>query len=490
MPNLLGRMGFARRLLLVSLDWTRPKDPPLSLGHASILSNLRHNKIEVIERSWAVNHSSFSPSDVVEFVMRNARSDTDVALGAFVWNEKAIQTILNNIRQHNFTGRVILGGPQVSYVKKGLENFYPQVDIFVRGYAESVLAKFMQNQEKEGLPLIKGIHYAGEPDLGLSATTELETLPSPFLAGLIPPQRFIRWETQRGCPFRCAFCQHRESDVTMKRRQFSMSRIMQEVEWITANSCIQDIAVLDPIFNSGPDYLKILDGLISGGFRGKLSLQCRAEMIKEEFLNKICRLNETAETVLELGLQTIHTDEQAVIDRPNNMRLVSKVLNDIYARGIKSEISLIFGLPKQTVTSFQKSIDFCVQHKVPVIHAFPLMLLRGTPLYERRAELGLVESEEIASASIDRIQDGIPHVVSSPSFTYEDWKTMAKMADALAEYNDGRTKRVITSATAPTSYKQSSLLAHSIWRKRSGPILDDKNTALQQALFNSTPKNR
>ncbi|CAG8626682.1 1628_t:CDS:2 [Dentiscutata erythropus] len=374
-----------RKLILISLDWTRPKDPPLSL----------------------VNVPNFLPDDVVEFIMMYANPCIDVAIGAFVWNEQAVQHILKKLKKHKFPGKVILGGPQVSYVKKGIEEYYPYADIFIR------------------------IHYFGNPDLGLSAVTELDTLPSPFLNKFISPQRFIRWETQRGCPFRCAFCQHRESDVSMKRRQFPMSRVIQEAEWIAKHSNIQDVAVLDPTFNSGPYYLDIMDKLIKEKYRGKLALQCRIEMIKKEFLDRVVQLNDTAETVLEFGLQTTNSKEQAIIDRPNNMKIVEKVLTQVRERNIKTEVSLIFGLPEQTITSFKKSIDFCFNHKVPVIHAFPLMLLRGTPLHERKTELGLVESYEVASPEIDRVQTDIPHVVASPSFTYEDWKEMSKIAESL-----------------------------------------------------------
>ncbi|KAF0549285.1 B12-binding domain-containing radical SAM protein [Gigaspora margarita] len=418
-----------KKLILISLDWTRPKDPPLSLGHASILACLRQHNIDVFPRSWSVNVPNFSPDDVVEFIMIHANPCIDVAIGAFVWNEKAVQHILRKLKKYKFPGKVILGGPQVSYVKKGVEEYYPYADIYIRGYAENALVKLMLS--KKPFPCIKGVHYFGRPDLGLSAAAELDVLPSPFLTKLIPPQRLIRWETQRGCPFRCAFCQHRESDVTMKRRQFPISRIIQEAEWIAKYSNIQDVAVLVPTFNSGPYYLDIMDKLIEEKYRGKLSLQCRIEMVKEEFLNKVAQLNETAETVLEFGLQTTDPKEQAIIDRPNNMKIVEKVLAKIRERNIKIDVSLIFGLPGQTITTFKKSIDFCFDHKVPVIHAFPLMLLRGTPLHERKAELGLVESYEIASTEIDRVQTDIPHVVASPSFTYEEWKEMSKIAESL-----------------------------------------------------------
>jgi coproporphyrinogen III oxidase-like Fe-S oxidoreductase len=93
-------------------------------------------------------------------------------------------------------------------------------------------------------------------------------------------------------------------------------------------------------------------------------------------------------------------------------------------------------LPNQTLSSFQQSINFCVQHEVPVIHAFPLMLLRGTPLYEEKEKLGLQESYEIASSELNRLQVDIPHVISSPSFTHTDWQAMAKIAEELeTHYN-------------------------------------------------------
>lgn len=420
----------SRKLILPALDWTRPKDPLLSLSQASLLANLNHHNIKVFAKTWPVNYPDFKPETVSDYIMQHAHPKTDVGLGVFVWNEKAVQYILKDLKSKKFPGRIILGGPQISYVKKGLEKFYPQADIFIRGYAETALVKLMQKKENE-LASIKGVHYKGEPDLGLSATADLEILPSPFLMGLVPKQQFIRWETQRGCPFRCAFCQHRESDVFVKRRLIQLPRILQEAEWIARNPVIKDIAVLDPIFNSGPNYLKVMDKLIEEKFTGKIALQCRIEMLKEDFLSKIQKLNETAKVVLEFGLQTIHPAEQMIIDRPNNMRLIENWLKKLQAHKINYEISLIFGLPKQTVQSFKESIEFCMNLNAPVIHAFPLMLLRGTPLYERKKELGLIESTDVEPLNIDRAMVDIPHVIQSPSFSFENWKEMASIAESL-----------------------------------------------------------
>ena len=422
-----------RRLLLISLDWTRPKDPPLSLGHASIVTHMKRLGRDVVPGSWSVTNPDFRTDDVLQFIMEHTQSHTDIGFGAFVWNEAYILEVISRLRQSQFPGRIILGGPQISYTKKNLESYYPGADIFVRGYAEQALAELYQ--AKELSPPIAGIHYAGEPDLAISAVSNIEELDSPYLSGTLKPQKFLRWETQRGCPFRCAFCQHRESDTSLVSRVFNKDRVMQEISYFLDNSQIQDIAILDPVFNTGPNYLSILRRFSEGGYEGKLALQCRLEMVKSEFLNLVDAINKTGEVVLEFGLQTIHRKEERHIQRPNNISKVREVFEQTHLRGISTEVSLIFGLPEQTVDTFQQSIDFCKSMQVPTIYAYPLRLHRGTPLYEKKNLLGLIESE------YNSLQDNgelIGHVIASPSFSEEDWQRMADIALMLDDYNARR----------------------------------------------------
>eukprot|EP01031_Cornospumella_fuschlensis_P027199 gene27199-32864_t len=205
------RRGFqgARKLKLTALDWTRPKDPPLSLGHASILALARQKGVDVHEKSWAVNSESFHVDKVVENILSNDNTpETILAFGVYIWNEQYIQEILTKLRDSNYLGQVVLGGPQISYTKANLESFYPQADVFIRGYAEQALVDLVQKSTSlskatpgTDLPVIPGVHYANTVDTNTKATVSLEDLPSPYLTGIIAPQRFIRWETHRGCKF-------------------------------------------------------------------------------------------------------------------------------------------------------------------------------------------------------------------------------------------------------------------------------------------------
>ena len=101
-----------RKLILTSLDWGRPKDPPLSLGHASILSNAKIFNLDVVDHSWRVNSTAFNHKEFSEKILDSYNfTDCDLAMGVFVWNEQATVAILKNLKRASFKGRIILGGP-------------------------------------------------------------------------------------------------------------------------------------------------------------------------------------------------------------------------------------------------------------------------------------------------------------------------------------------------------------------------------------------
>ena len=430
-----------RNVQLISLDWCRPKDPPVSLGTSSIYTNLQKHDCYVTCLPYNVNNQNFSTNEVVQQVFdQHPGQHTLLGVGAFVWNEPFLQDILLKLKAYQFPGSILLGGPQISYSTSHPQVYYPNADIFCRGYAEEAVQQLvMKATEDDPIPGIAGVVYKNLPDLKLQASCDLQSLPSPYLEGVLQPQTFLRWETQRGCPFRCSFCQHRESDLVTidakSRKSFNINRILKEAEWICANGA-SDLAVLDPTFNSGPHYLTVLDALIDNKYKGKISLQCRFEMVRESFLEKVIQLAANgAEPVLEFGLQTAIRNESKAIHRPNRLDKVESVIKELHQLSLPFEVSLIYGLPLQTLESFRMSVNFCLHNKVPIVKAWPLMLLRGTLLdsITVREKYKLRERAINASEDIDRVQVNIPHVVESSTFSEKDWRKMSSIASLLAQ---------------------------------------------------------
>jgi radical SAM superfamily enzyme YgiQ (UPF0313 family) len=367
-------------------------------------------------------NADISVSAIARKILRQTKGlpadQLDIGIGAYVWNEPILQKLLPKLRKNGFYGRIILGGPQISYVERGLEELYPDADVFIRGPAETALLATVQRGGRDGE--IQGVHFAGTNDLGRQAETSLEALPSPLLEGLISldGQDFLRWETQRGCVFKCSFCQHRQPDARVRGSTFPQSRLMDEIDLI-CQAEVKEVAVLDPVFNGGDDpghAVRVLQRFRLNGYRGRLSLQCRVEQITDEFLGAAQQLN----VCLEFGLQTIHKHEQAAVQRINSMNKVHEVLRKVRDLGIDHEVSLIFGLPEQTLSSFTDSVGWCLERNIPLIKAFPLLLLRGTKLDVERARWGL------------QVEDStMTQVVQSSTFSRADWEAMRSISQAL-----------------------------------------------------------
>jgi coproporphyrinogen III oxidase-like Fe-S oxidoreductase len=118
------------------------------------------------------------------------------------------------------------------------------------------------------------------------------------------------------------------------------------------------------------------------------------------------------------------------------LKRIEKVSEQLRERKIAFEVSLIFGLPHQTIDSFKRSVDYCVNTIKPSkIDAWPLMLLRGTELEQSKEKYELEEeiipTHQSISLSKERIYLGIPHVTSSPSFSKSDWLEMLNISTNL-----------------------------------------------------------
>ena len=409
------RKALSRPVVLVSLDWLRAGDPPFGLGCASIASSLRACGIPVRIVADAVNRVGFSTGvflDRVTEAVFEVGTRALVGISAFVWCEPEVQALLRVLCPK---ADVVLGGPQVSYAGPGLEWLYPGTRYFVRGNGEFAMVSLACGRAENGM---HGLHIAGMADLCAKADFPLDALPSPHLDGTSPIGGFVRWETQRGCQFACTFCQHKQPGRRLLNANMAMGRLRREVAAFR-DAGTDKIAVLDPIFNTGGGRaVDLLGCMKETGIGAHLSFQCRFELVTDSFLDAV----ESLDATLEFGLQTVHDDEARAVGRPNHMDAVERVIAKLNKRRTPYEVSLIYGLPFQTVKRFQDSVDWCLERGVPRVRAWPLMLLRGTPIHEQREKWGYVES----------VGERIPIVVGSRWFSRSEHSRMADIASGLS----------------------------------------------------------
>ena len=150
--------------ILISLDHIRPKDPRLSLGVASIISLLKHKKIEHNAHTYNIaEETEVNPlaRNILDTIWSQYNdSKYDLMFGGFVWNEPFLKTILKELKSYRYRGRIVMAGPQVSYVEKGqLEKYYSEADVFIRGYAEQAVCELAEGKDD-----VLGVQWANTQD--------------------------------------------------------------------------------------------------------------------------------------------------------------------------------------------------------------------------------------------------------------------------------------------------------------------------------------
>lgn len=336
-----------------------------------------------------------------------------IAISAYVWNEHLVNPLIIYFKKAGFNGKIALGGYQVTYGKnEQLKQDYPGCDIFISGYAESSLLESLDyKKNSKGTFIHNPLNFS--------------RIPSPYLSNELlveDNQRMIRMETKRGCPYRCSFCAHRDLTLNKVYRN-PLDKVFQELQFFKDKN-VRRVNIIDPIFNVGSEYLEVLQEIDNLSFRDTtFTLQTRFELIKGKSGKRFLSLVSKTNSHLEFGIQTVIPAEFEAIHRPNNPQHIARLFKELNETGINYEVSLIYGLPEQTVDSFKRSIDFVLANGCTNIAAYPLMLLKGTELFERKDDWQMLEQPTG--------EFNIPVVTSSTTFDFDEWIEMDEIASGL-----------------------------------------------------------
>jgi len=315
---------------------------------------------------------------------------------------------------------VILGGYEVTSLhSKILLHVFPRADYFIKGYAEVALKAILFSKNKN-LPKV------------LNYTIKEYNLSSPYLTGVINIySKKIHWETKRGCPFTCGFCEWGNAakmGILNSRNsknhviQIFLLRLIREIK-LFRKSGVEEINILDGTFNYGQYHLLILRYLLKKT-EARVTCQARLESIMTnsgKIFIKICRYYRDR-IHLEFGLQTIHQNEMDAIGRKNNMKSIKDALDILKIAKISYEVSIIYAIPGQTVTSFIDTIEFLIAAGCKKIRAYPLSIPKNSDLRKKIKELDIVEGKNTYNVN---------SVISSKSFPFEQREDMDKIAERL-----------------------------------------------------------
>jgi len=181
----------------------------------------------------------FRTEEKIEEYIEKCR-DSDILLcSSYVWNWEINTLLAKKVKEINPKCLIIFGGPQVPEILEDFFEKYPFVDIVVHGEGEIIFENILSEYLKERNYLkIKGIStkdFTTEPQERIK---DFDSMPSPYLTNTVLDlvdnvdgyQWIASWETNRGCPYQCTFCDWGSATATTMRK-WSEERLYKEIEW-------------------------------------------------------------------------------------------------------------------------------------------------------------------------------------------------------------------------------------------------------------------
>ena len=386
--------------------------------------------------------------------------DPDILLcSCYVWNWEITNMLAKRVKEKYPDCKVIYGGPQVplryegnvptGWVENSTGNFfkdYPHVDVLVHQEGEYTIKDLFEKiVNNELITEVGGIETTDFRTLAQDRIWDLDTLPSPYLTDLVwdlvepveGVEYIAAWETNRGCPFQCTFCDWGSATKT-KVRKWDMDKLFEEIEWFADNK-IPYIDCCDANFGIFTDRdlslaKKLSSEKKSKGYPGRI----RPAWTKSSSDKVIPVAKELLDADLlravTLAVQSLDPTTLQVIKRRNIKfdkfgELVHKFRNE----KIENYTELIMGMPGETLESYKVGLEQLMElFPRPVVFIYNCGVFVNAPMnepnYAKKYDIQTIKSPIYLWHSSVHNRGEIPEyedtIVSTNTFNLDELKEM------------------------------------------------------------------
>jgi radical SAM superfamily enzyme YgiQ (UPF0313 family) len=346
------------------------------------------------------------------------------AFSCYTWNVPTFLDMIQVMRRTCPEVLVIAGGPHVQNPQQFLERH--GIDAIVMGEGEITFTELLDAERAEDFARIPGVACldgAGKlaPTTPRPRIRDLDCIPSavavaPFADSEGRPYRWAAYETMRGCPFRCAYCQWGTGAIGVNISRFSLDRVRADLIAMM-EAGIEGVLFCDSNFGALPDDLEKAETLVSLSHRlGRPThfATCWSKTHTPR-VRQIARLLHQ-HRLLEHYTMALQTLTPAALKLSNriNMSDYESAARDMARDGIPIVSELIWGLPGETLRDFEANLDKLTK-VFPSHTIYPYAMLPGTDLFEKRHEYR-IETVELAPYGEARAD----YIVACHSFDREE----------------------------------------------------------------------
>lgn len=383
----------------------------------------------------------------VDTAIEALREADVVCFSAYVWNIRLSLNIAEQLKKSKPAVITVFGGPQVP--DRGTEDFLranPFIDLACHGEGEKVFLSILENcarREWLNVPSVSYISESGEfvqtPACG--RISNFDTVPSPYLEGVFesliaanPETEWIAlWETNRGCPFSCAYCDW-GSATKNKVYARDIKTLFGEVDWFSRHN-IEFIFCCDANFSILDRDIEIVERVALNkrkyGYPKALSVQSTKNFTERSYQIYKVMSNAGLSKGVSLSLQSLNADTLNYIRRKNiSADTFKHAQQRLTSFNIETFTDIILGLPGETYDSFADGVSSTIengQHNRIQFNNLSILpnAEMGDPDYQRRFGFDVVETDIInihgSLAETDSVREKQQLVVGTATMPKPDW---------------------------------------------------------------------
>ena len=397
-----------------------------------------HN--EIVKKHYTVKRFIYRKENISDAI---ASMDHPAVVGfsTYIWNDEYNKTFAKELKKTHPECVIVFGGHNVLNDSPRQLDEYPFIDFLIHGEGEITFCELLVELcTTQNYARIQGLSFRDDNNKGIQNEARVICdldYPSPYLEGwfdeiLEKDSIFFSalLETNRGCPFHCAYCDWGSIDLRM--RQFPIERVTAELEYFSEHK-IQFCFCIDSNFGLFPRDYEIVDAFLEIKKRTGYpeAFKCcttEGSGIAEFNINK--KLNECG--VLKgasLALQTLCDEALVNIGRRNMSIERYRELTALYNEsGIPTYSEMIYGLPGETYESFSENLGYMLQSGTTrglFIHYCELLpnakLARKDNIEKFKIKTARIPYTQYHTVPNQTIQEMSNIIISTYSMPYNMW---------------------------------------------------------------------
>lgn len=311
------------------------------------------------------------------------------AFSCYIWNWNTIQELLPELPKLLPDTKLWLGGPEVSFHAEKILAQYTQLTGIMVGEGEETFTQLVrfyhapkgQLQDIPGLVLPQGRTQPRE-------LTDMSKLPFLYEDLGKFQNRIIYYESQRGCPFRCAYCL---SAIDKSVRLRDIETVKKELQYFLDHK-VSQVKFIDRTFNCNAAHALTIWRYLLENDNGvtDFHFEIAADLMTEDELEVLKQMRPGL-IQLEIGVQSTNEQTLHAINRYMSLEHLRQVVDKIHSfHNIHQHLDLIAGLPYEDYDSFVTSFNDVYAMRPQQLQLGFLKVLKGSPIEEKAEEYGIV----------------------------------------------------------------------------------------------------